>query len=679
MALDISKANKNKRREQKQNKQQDQSRSSEENEEEEGDLCFICTEPVSIFAVSECDHRTCHKCTLRLRALYKTRNCAYCKADQKWILLTKDADKPFDQYTTNDTPFVDKKLNIKFETQAMYDETMHLLDYNCPYQKGCRETASDLTELKLHVRKVHELNLCDLCCRHKKVFPSEQYLYTSSQLTKHYREGDKDFNKEDETGFSGHPECSFCKTRFYGGDELFVHCRDQHEQCFICVRNGNRDEYYANYASLEDHFKSDHAICPYPSCLEKKFVVFETSIDLKAHEVEVHGESISGLQRSLQSQSRQLEVNFQYESYRDQRKKGKKREEQPATPPSHSLDAFPRIASSSSISSGSSSNNQQQKESAKPVRTVPGASTKKGKGKAIQKPAGFGSLSEAAVTPPFVNASSSAPPENQHDLDTVALHTDFIGKVGNMLQSKAKVQEFRSLTSAYRKSNISCQDYVNQIYLLTNQHVQNTAKIIKGVEGLLDIDEKKSELVRVWRNKQTALSNFPALETKEKPKQTTSRVLVIKPQPKKTVVGQKKKSASNVWDKVATAASVATSSKTPQSSVPSSPRSSIPSSPQTSRPSSPLLSNTSWVGGQKSPEKQSKSDFPSLKPQLFPSLPAAAPKHNAILNMRQNKQANGSAWGSSTNESPPPQQQEDVNDNKKKKGRKNKVLFRVGL
>lgn len=47
--------------------------------DDEGELCFICTEPVITFAVAQCDHRTCHRCTLRLRALYETRNCAYCK------------------------------------------------------------------------------------------------------------------------------------------------------------------------------------------------------------------------------------------------------------------------------------------------------------------------------------------------------------------------------------------------------------------------------------------------------------------------------------------------------------------------------------------------------------------------------------------------------------------------
>jgi hypothetical protein len=29
--------------------------------------------------VSPCNHRTCHICALRLRALYKNRGCAHCR------------------------------------------------------------------------------------------------------------------------------------------------------------------------------------------------------------------------------------------------------------------------------------------------------------------------------------------------------------------------------------------------------------------------------------------------------------------------------------------------------------------------------------------------------------------------------------------------------------------------
>ena len=40
---------------------------------EDVDICFICAEPVKFYSLSECNHRTCHICALRLRALYKVR------------------------------------------------------------------------------------------------------------------------------------------------------------------------------------------------------------------------------------------------------------------------------------------------------------------------------------------------------------------------------------------------------------------------------------------------------------------------------------------------------------------------------------------------------------------------------------------------------------------------------
>lgn len=45
----------------------------------EVEICFICASPVVHISVAPCNHRTCHICALRLRALYKTRACAHCR------------------------------------------------------------------------------------------------------------------------------------------------------------------------------------------------------------------------------------------------------------------------------------------------------------------------------------------------------------------------------------------------------------------------------------------------------------------------------------------------------------------------------------------------------------------------------------------------------------------------
>ncbi len=52
---------------------------SQQDESQEQDSCWICAEPIKYHAVSECNHRTCHVCALRLRSLYKKMDCTFCK------------------------------------------------------------------------------------------------------------------------------------------------------------------------------------------------------------------------------------------------------------------------------------------------------------------------------------------------------------------------------------------------------------------------------------------------------------------------------------------------------------------------------------------------------------------------------------------------------------------------
>lgn len=50
--------------------------------EDDGEVCFICAGPVIHESVAPCNHRTCHICSLRMRALYKGKDCAHCRVSQ---------------------------------------------------------------------------------------------------------------------------------------------------------------------------------------------------------------------------------------------------------------------------------------------------------------------------------------------------------------------------------------------------------------------------------------------------------------------------------------------------------------------------------------------------------------------------------------------------------------------
>lgn len=140
----------------------------------------------------------------------------------------------------------------------------------------------------------------DLCVSQKKIFSHEHTLYTNSTLTSHM---------ESEHGF-----CEYCRSHHYSDDELFSHMRDRHEQCHIC-KNSNPDsneerwKYFKDYNMLERHFKSQHFACTDKECLEKKFVVFASLVDLKSHLVEVHGEGLSNREKK---DALRIEGNFTY-------------------------------------------------------------------------------------------------------------------------------------------------------------------------------------------------------------------------------------------------------------------------------------------------------------------------------------------------------------------------------
>ncbi|CAJ0627596.1 15267_t:CDS:10 [Entrophospora sp. SA101] len=226
-----------------------------------------------------------------MRALYKTKQCTYCKTEQSKIIITRDSEKNFQDFEENELSYHVEEFEIHCDDLQIYEEVVVLLRYNCP-DNDCEEYfESGWHEIKSHVRRVHKALLCDICIEHKKYFTHEHVLYNQKELNIHCKEGDPD-----KTGFQGHPECEFCKIGFYGKDELYEHCRDKHEQCHICRAKGIQHQYYLNYNTLEVHFKSVHHLCSDPKCLEKKFVVEE------------HASNVTG--QRAKHEVRRIETNF---------------------------------------------------------------------------------------------------------------------------------------------------------------------------------------------------------------------------------------------------------------------------------------------------------------------------------------------------------------------------------
>ncbi|KAG1827422.1 uncharacterized protein BJ212DRAFT_1312222 [Suillus subaureus] len=556
-------------------------------------VCWICAEPVKYYSVSACNHRTCHVCALRLRALYKKLDCTFCKEPQTTVIFTTSPDALFSSYTPDMIPHKDSKLLIYFESTDMMEETLILLRFNCP-DSQCDYTGTGWSDLKLHVRGTHGKVMCDLCIRSKKVFSHEHALYLPNVLPLHLpsmlHRSHKQVTKEPIEG-GVHPLCGFCKECFFSDDELYVHMRERHEECFICKRNEIRDQYFQNYEALEQHFNQGHFACSKPACQAQKFVVFGSAIDLKAHQVEVHGTEMTSRDKK---NTQRVEAEFEFGDAgggrRGRRDRDRDREHEPPPAAQPRAVARRREAFGGHLTSSSPAPNgaQTPQSSGPSPRTVAIPTARRG------------GLRHAA----FISRLQSVAPN----------------PITAVLATKAAVRGFRLNESTAR-------DLISTIWNVLDRNLDDTAGIVNAIVDLFDEEEKKSNLLSSWNGfKIEQRQQFPDLVPQEVGSGyagiASGRVLNVK---HATATRSSSQSSRQVWDRVAQAAG---SSSSRVGSVPTpTPRPPV-SFPVLAGPSQPAFRqqqrNTPWASGSGSSSTGSRA--PTSIPTPVVQQRAAAKK-----------------------------------------------------
>ncbi|KAF9260823.1 hypothetical protein L218DRAFT_1002324 [Marasmius fiardii PR-910] len=588
-----------------------------EREEVEEAVCWICAEPVKYYSVSACNHRTCHVCALRLRALYKKRDCTFCKVPQPTVIFTVSEDRPFSEYKTDDMIYKDERLSIVFETQEMMEETLILLRFNCP-DTECDYIAKGWSDLKLHVRAHHNKLMCDLCIRMKKVFAHELPLYTYAQLIVHLpsmnrRSNQKQSKEEVEGGV--HPLCEFCRECFFSGDELYSHMRERHEECFICKRNDVRDQYFKDYASLENHFNTAHHPCTNTACLAQKFVVFNTPLDLQAHMVEAHGGAMSSRDKK---DARRVQTNFEFEEVPGSgRARARAREREP--PP------------------------QQPRQQPPPPPRPPGPGRRReGFGAALTVEGG-GDGSPAGtprngVTPPGPSRRNSpSPPPGEVDPAVLECrHTAFIERLQSFAPNPSRgVPVVKAAVRGYRASESSARDLISTIFNVLDCHLEHTASIINSFVDLLDEEERKQDLLTSWKGFEVEQRRqFPDLVPSSVGSGyagiTSGRVLNAK---NSTHTRANRSSSRAVWDRVAQAAGSSSSlaapspQQRPPDKFPPLRASATTTTPSTSR-SSGNQRKTPWVSSTLTPPASTPSPQPQQAIYSVPGPSASSLKNS---------------------------------------------------
>lgn len=282
------------------------------------DCCAICAEPLTHVAYGPCGHRdACVECVARLRFVMEDRRCVICQVTCERVFATRhmgeytetigaDGFEQLPKRARAKQLHHDDKLDMFFDDDAVCGKVKSLRSLVCG--ECVRDAGGDASAvpqhqsvkaLKAHLREKHGKFFCEVCLEGRKVFLSEQVLYTRTQLDKHRYGASADVdNAFGQAGFKGHPSCKYCKKFFYDEGQLYTHMQTAHETCHICRRQcPDKHVYYRDYEELERHFRKDHHACLHPECLAKKFVVFTSAQELKNHEGLEHGRAMTKAER----------------------------------------------------------------------------------------------------------------------------------------------------------------------------------------------------------------------------------------------------------------------------------------------------------------------------------------------------------------------------------------------
>lgn len=418
-----------------------------------------------------------------------------------------------------------------YEKSEIHSDTLLLLRYNCP-DSSCDVACYGWPDLHRHVKNVHHKIMCDLCTRNKKVFTHEHELFTQAELRKHEKFGDDNPGAVDQSGFVGHPECGFCRQRFYGDDELYAHCRDKHEKCHICDRRnqGRQQQYYLDYNTLEQHFRQDHFLCADQECLDKKFVVFESEMDLKAHQLDAHP---NGLTKDARRDARRVDISaFDYrtphQDMRGTRGRGRGRGEgrsrgrgrDPNTEPLPQSTAQPLRRDELAYQRQMAVHSAQSVT----IRTFGGQLTstdvyaarpdnRQQEPATVTAPRGPPTTSFPLIDNLNIDSTQNAdthltPREQARRLQ----HASVIGRASVLLKNdQLKIASFRSAVSSYRTSATTASQFIDTLFSLFDVPSSDVGKLIKELADIYENEAKRNDLLKAWNDWRAINEDYPTL------------------------------------------------------------------------------------------------------------------------------------------------------------------------
>lgn len=248
---------------------------------------------------------------------------------------------------------------------------------------------------------------------------------------------------------------------------------------------------FRDWQDLESHFKKEHYPCQNPACLEKKFIVFPTSMDLQGHMVDEHGNSMTSKDKKG---ARRVEMNFDFApSSRGGDRAGGGG---PPDPPGLSSSSHPgagtlrRTVFGAQLTTPSASSS-----SGAPSRNIPGPSSA-ASAPSIDR-ADTDQVLQYVPALSFCTYCRLAVSHQLSSLSPLRQYADLTAFLGTLGPSANGIIAVRSAIRSWRSSESTVYDMLETIFTVLERNMDKMPKVVERLVPIFE-GEKKSELLDAW-------------------------------------------------------------------------------------------------------------------------------------------------------------------------------------
>lgn len=273
-------------------------------------------------------------------------------------------------------------------------------------------------------------------------------------------------------------------------------------------------------------------MCADQECLEKKFVVFESELDLKAHQLQTHP---NGLSKDARRDARLVDISgFDYRTPYQNPRAGR-RERQGGRGRDPNTEALPQSTAQPLRRDELAYQRQMAIQSAQSVapRTFGGQLTpatasaaRPNSRQGLETVTASHSHTEDPSFPAMdslnLNPSNASPQPSSSPVPTHAVtpqeqarrlhHASVMDRASTLLKhDPAKIASFRNAVSSYRSSTLSAAQLIDNFFSLFDVSASDLGKLIKELADIYENEAKQKDLLKAWNDWRAINEDYPTL------------------------------------------------------------------------------------------------------------------------------------------------------------------------